>query len=52
VHLTGVLLGIVGGLIGYTFFLIWGAVIGGLIGIVTYVLGAGTLKKMDSHRRT
>lgn len=40
VHFLGVLLGIVGSLIGFTFFEIPGAVIGGFLGIVLYVVGS------------
>jgi len=36
VHLSGVLLGIAGALVGYTFFLVPGALLGGLIGILVY----------------
>jgi hypothetical protein len=36
VHLPGVLLGIAGALVGFTFFLVPGALLGGLIGVVIY----------------
>jgi hypothetical protein len=39
VHLPGVLLGIIGSLIGFTFFMVPGALLGGLIGIAIYGLG-------------
>lgn len=36
VHLPGVLLGMAGAFVGYTFFLVPGALLGGLIGILIY----------------
>jgi len=36
VHLPGVLLGVIGCLIGFTFFMVPGALLGGLIGIAVY----------------
>jgi len=36
VHLPGVLLGVAGALVGYTFFVVPGALVGGLIGILIY----------------
>jgi hypothetical protein len=36
VHLPGVLLGVAGAFAGFTFFLVPGALLGGLIGIVIY----------------
>ena len=42
-HLTGVALGIVGSLIGFTLFNVTGALIGGLLGIVLYVVSTRLL---------
>lgn len=42
-HFTGVALGIVGSLVGFTLFDLTGALIGGLLGIVLYVIGTRLL---------
>lgn len=45
VHLLGVLGGVIGSLIGFTFYNMAGALTGGLLGILLYVLG-----RMIFHR--